>query len=629
MRATRREQVLLTATLVLLLLVGLCAATEYYVKPTISQETSCPRESCYRLDELAAKYFYPSATDVLTDNVTVILLNGTHELKGSIFVRQVDDFTLLGAGGESHVEINCKGVSSLVFDGIINLTITRITFSQCGTLYQNENLDLPLDTPHINAMTFSDVFNLKLIWVVLQNSTSTAILAINVLGASVIDHSMVQNFNGFRTQTNYINDFILRRDTCIGYEICIRYENCNQIHHKCTNKTKSHLYAVNSHKLHIHNCVLRDGRGGSMKIVLNSDWYDVELDLMNITVLNGGGTPNNGDISVYTQCIANYLVTLRDSYIGRSEGVAITVTSLHTEAYLSQLIHITNSIIDKCAAGIHIEYHFPPTTIATFPQILIDNCIITNISGNYGEGFKIIGDDTEHLQFSVVLSNVSFENNRSPLHLYNTKTELTDCRFVGNQGTPIALYGSTLQVSGTLGFENNTAYQGGAMAFYGKSYMSVSLEKNTQILFINNYAEHVGGAIFAEDINNDLCFLQLATHNSKCSDLINDHRISFVFTNNTAFMEVMLYTVAHYNIVLLVTAKVKIYTTILFEELMFLSSTIGTLCNMTQDTTQTFPSYLLHRPVSVCVRMESQTVLLCSKMILTTLGKPLPFQLLW
>ena len=102
---------------------GLCAATEYYVKPTISQETSCPRESCYTLDELAAKYFSSSATDVLMDNMTVIFLNGTHELKSFIFVREVKDFTLVSAGGESHVQINCNGASSLVFDGIINLTI--------------------------------------------------------------------------------------------------------------------------------------------------------------------------------------------------------------------------------------------------------------------------------------------------------------------------------------------------------------------------------------------------------------------------------------------------------------------------------------------------------------------------
>ena len=92
------------------------------------------------------------------NNVTVILLTGTHELKASMFIREVNDFTMLGVGstnGESYVEINCNGISSLVFDGVMTLTITRITFSQCGVLNQYENLGLEWEVPHINALTFS------------------------------------------------------------------------------------------------------------------------------------------------------------------------------------------------------------------------------------------------------------------------------------------------------------------------------------------------------------------------------------------------------------------------------------------------------------------------------------------
>ena len=72
------------------------------------------------------------------------------------------------------------------------------------------------------------------------------------------------------------------------------------------------------------------------------------------------------------------------------------------------------------------------------------------------------------------------------------------------------------------------------MAFYGEIYMSVGLEKNIQILFINNYAEHVGGAIFAEETKDEACFLQLATPYSKCSEIKYNQHLSFVFTNNTA-----------------------------------------------------------------------------------------------
>ena len=537
---------------VLLLLVGLCAATEYYVKPTISQETSCPRESCYTLDELAAKYLYASATDVLTDNVTVILLNGTYELKGSIFVSQVNDFTLLGAGGtngESHVEINCKSVSSLVFEGIVNLTITGITFLQCGVLHK---YDSSLQVPHINALTFSYVFNLRLTWVVIHNSTSTAILAENVLGASVIDHLVFQGYNVSGIQGNhntaseyleYLDDLLLYHlSSDPSHHIYIWNENkFNYRSHNHSNKTKSLSRPVNSHKLYIHNCVLENGRNASMIITLYHVGYQLELDLMNITIINGGGNymEKVGDISIYTGNGAIFLVSIRDCHVGHSTGAAIfiSVVPLYTQPHTSKVIRISNSTMDKGAAGIDIEDLALQNTTAQFPQIIIENSMIINSGSSdddttlCGYGLRIVGH-AKQPRLSVALNNVSFESNiLGGIFLISVKEiELMNCKFVGNQDTALTLYKSTINVSGTLSFVNNTAYRGGAMAFREQSYMSVSLENKTHILFVNNHAEHVGGAIFAEH----LCFFKLATRNCKCSDLRNNRNLSFVFTNNTA-----------------------------------------------------------------------------------------------
>ena len=479
MSYSRRGQILLTTTLLLLLLAGLCVATEFYVKPTTFQEISGPWESCYTLDELAAKYFYASATDLLMDNVTVIFINGTHESKGSIFVKEVNNFTMLGVGGidgEIHiVNINCKGVSSLVFEGIVNLTITRIAFLQCGTLYQDDNLD---------ALTFSGVFNLRLNWVTIHNSTNTAVAVVNVLGTSVIDHSVFQGFSVSGLQSNYYNT----------YHIFIGYDNCHRIRYKCSNKTTSLLHAVNSHKLHIHNCVLRNGKDGSVRITLYHIGYKVEVDLMNTSMLSGGVQyiPRVGDLSIQMESQANYLVTIRESYVAYNKGAAISVLSLYTpsETHASQLIQITNTIMDEGAAGIDIRsYESPPITSTTISQVVIENCIITKKSGTTAHGLRVTQVND---QFSVVLRNVSFQNNTVPkgvICLDKSKgIELIDCRFVGNKGTPITLYNSTLKVSGTLSFVNNMAYKGGAMAFHKGSYMSISLENNTQMRFINNYA---------------------------------------------------------------------------------------------------------------------------------------------
>jgi len=104
-----------------------------------------------------------NATDVIMDNVTVILLSGTHELYGSLFVKNVSNFTLLGVGGEHPVEIKCKGYVSSWFVGVLNLTITRIMFSQCGSFEWRPQRGRVTRS----VLIFIDVFNLKMTWVVI------------------------------------------------------------------------------------------------------------------------------------------------------------------------------------------------------------------------------------------------------------------------------------------------------------------------------------------------------------------------------------------------------------------------------------------------------------------------------
>ena len=89
-----------------------------------------------------------------------------------------------------------------------------------------------------------------------------------------------------------------------------------------------------------------------------------------------------------------------------------------------------------------------------------------------------------------------------------------DCNFTGNRGTPIVAISSHFTISGTLNFVNNTGYEGGALAFYDDSFMSV--HNNTHILFAGNYAQRVGGAIFVKScrkfvgfFSKILCFFRL------------------------------------------------------------------------------------------------------------------------
>ena len=113
-----------------------------------------------------------------------------------------------------------------------------------------------------------------------------------------------------------------------------------------------------------------------------------------------------------------------------------------------------------------------------------------------------------------------------------------NCSFYSNIGTSIWSYNSNFTLSGTVLFSDNTAYEGGALAFYGES--AIYIANNTDVTFLNNTAENVGGSIF---VHNPLpyvthsCFLQFLAINtssqcSGCNCSLPQSNINFI--NNKA-----------------------------------------------------------------------------------------------
>jgi len=171
---SRQWQYLLPVLFILLM--RLCAATEYYVK---SQNSSCPIHHCNTLDELAIKYDYARVNNIIVTDTTVYFLNGTHELKRSIVVKEARNLTWVGiktaTSGIRDVIINCTGISGVVlFENVVNLNVTGITFTYCGKV--PVTYELP-----IGALMFSDVFNIQLAWVTVQNSTYGGIFGLNII----------------------------------------------------------------------------------------------------------------------------------------------------------------------------------------------------------------------------------------------------------------------------------------------------------------------------------------------------------------------------------------------------------------------------------------------------------------
>ena len=176
------------------------------------------------------------------------------------------------------------------------------------------------------------------------------------------------------------------------------------------------------------------------------------------------------------------------------------------------------------------------------------------MSDQRGIGLMVSCGDIKYSQPSIVLKNVLFTStvNRrlsailpSVVYMeFAQNVSFVDCSFTGNRGTPIVAISSHFNVSGRITFVNNTGYEGGALAFYDDSFMSV--HNHTEILFAGNYAQHVGGAIFVKSCSNFvgihgkyLCFFQLpdVLHKltySTFKEALPILNISFTFVNNNA-----------------------------------------------------------------------------------------------
>ena len=160
------------------------------------------------------------------------------------------------------------------------------------------------------------------------------------------------------------------------------------------------------------------------------------------------------------------------------------------------------------------------------------------------------------------LSNVSFIGDHSPcenslvqlVHTYNIqKLEIANCTFSWSAVNHIYLHNSNLNLtdvllenghpalkvidsvatlSGSVSFLNNSAHQGGAVTLHEEGYLVIA--DNSRLLFEENHAEYVGGAIHTtgNDIEN---YLSIGRRIELCRIAFESGTNTTVrFFNNTA-----------------------------------------------------------------------------------------------
>ena len=503
---------------------GLCylSAEVFYVKP-FSPTTECPSGDfpCHSLQ-------YYANHSSFTNNSRFLFLEGVHTLYDTVVnVSNVRDLSLVGAS-ESGVNIVCNNNAGFYLENFSGLEIGNLTFSYCSgyhgaSVYLLTGVQASLH--HISVSHHSGV-----------------IMAINV-----VDTFSISNSNFFT------NDIILD----------IVYSECDIP--SCFNFSDNQLKTPGSPttlglsiQLHCSNVLI---------LIADSFFTDTTLSIDNTELTN------NSVIVADTQFqTAGMEFRICSSACGDSstcQGNYITFSNVSTTSYShftfntlhnliprtnSCAIFIENSVFDTLALPVQFIYRIDvqdKIDINVKPvRAVLDNVTFANT--------RLMENSGAYLGFAVVLFiNCTFKNNtgsaiaaagskmifqgsnvfksnygshggaiRLTSTSYMYQLSHTHMLFEDNTGSAIVAISSKITFQGNTVFKSNSGSVGGAIQLTTTSYMS--LLSHTHMLFEDNRADYVGGAIFVDNSYDDAAV--------KCFSPVDpsEEDIGTRFINNTA-----------------------------------------------------------------------------------------------
>lgn len=148
-----------------------------------------------------------NATHYFTSNTTAYFLPGIHSINKTmaLLVSNVSNISLKGCDSQHPIKIQCHGNAAFHFTNITNLSITNLQFIGCNY----KDLELIKDDFHgssISALRFDNIDSLVLMNVQVRHSYGYGVLAVNVLGKSVISSCRFYMNKG--RELNQIRSFI-------------------------------------------------------------------------------------------------------------------------------------------------------------------------------------------------------------------------------------------------------------------------------------------------------------------------------------------------------------------------------------------------------------------------------------
>ena len=563
------------------LLAGCRGQQTHYITPDYTA-TPCTdySPSCFTLDDYVSR----NATETFLSDTTVVFLPGVHYLSADdhITIHNVNNVSLRGlespvSGSEGRLShIVCTGGSGFYFLNTINIKITNLTISRCGSTTIVESA---------SSVLAVNVSNLDISHTVIKNSPGYALFGVDVLGNSTIRNSHFL-FNNYDNEDKYMIlclNLSLNLLECIGGGAIFRYDD-NILGY--SSDSQLHTLRVIS-SLFAYGVSNGPSTGSGLTVSFEQCLYGVEV-VVSESVFTRNTARIGANMAFFmTSGVSNTSVTIQgcnstDSnyhfmpslqnirgrdYIGGGMYFTNGIPSSQIQQANNMLkVYNTNFVNNSGVVGAAMSLDLFNIAFSYVPLVyVIENCSFVNNSGSPGSALAVSQVDiiasSPTLAIQLVFRNCSFFGNSYPStflpnsiqdfeqDLFNVvflnsvqDITFTNCRLNENTGTALYTYATRLRFFGNISIERNSGLNGGGLSLSGESLMLLS--PNTHIYFLDNSALNKGGGIIVANqklAKRQSCFFQIdlssiGTHNENYTLFytISALNIHLVMDRNTA-----------------------------------------------------------------------------------------------
>ena len=472
-----------------------------------------------------------------------ITLSGNPTLQTSIICTTIDE-TKSGEG------------VGLRFSNVRNISLTNITLSGCGIVTRV--------FPIRSALFFSCCTHVKISAVTVQESLGSGLTFINTNGEVLVEDSTFQK-NGLTIES--LVESVHVGGVYIYFNVSLNYCDRNQQYVSDATYDFTVCYFLNNSanvkgKI-LDSHTIRIGRGGGMGIVLSSTAARNTITLTRCRFFDNIALWGAGMHVQFINSAQQNRLILQDCHFENNRsptlgGGAMNIIHRSQSLEWNEVIAENTRFFHNSAqfgGGIAL-YTKPNMETNNYSQVFtFRNCIWRDNEAMFGSAMDVFSTPSNSFPYGfeikILFIDCGFINN-IVVHKYMNTSEsqyregkgaLTvtahsiqlegSSEFYGNNGTAVYMVMSTATLSpySTVTFENNSGFQGGAIALIGMS--AIVAQDNSTVIFRNNSARVGGGAIYYYSVDqhevfkgSPVCFIRKLHKRNR--------NISFIFEGNKA-----------------------------------------------------------------------------------------------